>query len=67
VSTGKEFAAKAADVVALYLDPPLNALVLSVDERPSIQVIERTFGYVETDSGKVVRAMTRPWWRRSIS
>src|SRR5262245_33679244 len=57
VSTDKEFAAKAADVVALYLNPPVNALVLSVDEKPSIQAIERASGYVETDSGKVVRAM----------
>jgi transposase len=57
VSTDKEFAPKAADVVALYLNPPLNAVVLSVDEKPSIQAIERASGYVETDSGKVVRAL----------
>src|SRR5664279_4675508 len=35
VSTDKEFAPKAADVVGLYLNPPLNAVVLSVDEKPS--------------------------------
>jgi transposase len=35
VSTDKEFASKAADVVGLYLNPPLNALVLSVDENPA--------------------------------
>jgi transposase len=63
VSTDKEFAAKAADVVALYLNPPLNALVLSVDEKPSIQAIERASGYVETDSGKVVRAMKSTYKR----
>ena len=32
VSTDKEFVRKAADIVGLYLDPPLNAVVLSVDE-----------------------------------
>jgi len=37
---------KAAEVVGLYLDPPLNAVVLSVDEKPSIQAIERASGYV---------------------
>ncbi len=37
VSTDPEFAAKAAEVVGLYLNPPLNTLVLSVDEKPSIQ------------------------------
>jgi transposase len=41
VSADPEFAAKAAGVVGLYLNPPLNALVLSVDEKPSIQAIQR--------------------------
>jgi hypothetical protein len=40
VSTDKGFAPKAAEVVGLYLNPPLNAVVLSVDEKPSIQAIE---------------------------
>jgi transposase len=63
VSTDKEFAPKAADVVGLYLNPPLNAVVLSVDEKPSIQAIERTLGYVETDSGKVVRGLKSTYKR----
>ena len=56
VSTDKEFTAKAADIVGLYLDPPEQALVISVDEKPSIQALERKTGYVETDNGKIVRA-----------
>jgi transposase len=56
VSTDKEFAAKAADIVGLYLNPPAKALVISVDEKPSIQALERKTGYVETDNGKIVRA-----------
>ncbi|MEK7079123.1 MAG: IS630 family transposase, partial [Patescibacteria group bacterium] len=55
VSTDPEFAVKAADIVGLYLNPPCNALVLSVDEKPSIQALERAVGYVETDNGKIVR------------
>ena len=55
VSTDPEFAAKAADIVGLYLNPPLNALVISVDEKPSIQALERRTGYVQTESGQVVR------------
>src|SRR5450432_2071452 len=47
----------------LYLNPPLNAVVLSVDEKPSIQAIERASGYVETDSGKVVRALKSTYKR----
>ena len=56
VSTDKEFAVKAADIVGLYLNPPAKALVISVDEKPSIQALERKTGYVETDNGKIVRA-----------
>jgi transposase len=63
VSTDPEFAPKAADVIGLYLNPPLNALVLSVDEKPSIQAIQRPSGYVETDNGAVVRAMKSTYKR----
>jgi len=63
VSTDKEFAPKAAEIVGLYLNPPVNALVLSVDEKPSMQAIERPSGYVETDSGAVVRALKSTYKR----
>jgi hypothetical protein len=49
--------------VGLYLNPPLNAVVLSVDEKPTIQAIERASGYVETDSGKVVRGLKSTYKR----
>ena len=60
VSTDKEFVAKAADIVGLYLNPPQNALVISVDEKPSIQALERKTGYVETDSGRSCAATKAP-------
>ncbi|MDR1084757.1 MAG: IS630 family transposase, partial [Deltaproteobacteria bacterium] len=41
VVTDPMFAAKAADIVGLHLDPPEKALVLSIDEKPSIQAAER--------------------------
>src|SRR5215210_5915823 len=63
VSTDTEFAPKAAEVVGLYLNPPVNAVVLSVDEKPSMQAIERPSGYVETDSGAVVRALKSTYKR----
>jgi transposase len=56
VSTDKDFASKAADIVGLYLDPPLNAIVICVDEKPSIQALERKTGFIQTDNGKIVRA-----------
>jgi transposase len=63
VSTDSEFTAKAADIVGLYLNPPQNALVLSVDEKPSIQALERKTGYVETDNGKIVRGFKSAYKR----
>jgi transposase len=63
VSTDPEFATKAAEVIGLYLNPPLNALVISIDEKPSIQAIQRPSGYVETDSGAIVRAMKSTYKR----
>lgn len=63
VSTDKEFAPKAAEIVGLYLNPPVNAMVLSVDEKPSLQAIERSSGYVETDSGVVVRGLKSTYQR----
>lgn len=63
VSTDPEFAAKAADVIGLYLSRPQNALVLSVDEKPSIQALERKTGYVCTSSGKIVRGLKSTYKR----
>ena len=36
------FAAKLVDIVALYLDPPAHAVVLSIDEKSQIQALDRT-------------------------
>jgi len=36
------FAEKVADVVGLYLDPPVGAIVLSVDEKTQVQALDRT-------------------------
>jgi len=63
VSTDPEFTAKAADIVGLYLNPPENALVISVDEKPSIQALERSTGYVETDNGEIVRGFKSTYKR----
>jgi len=47
-SNDPEFAAKAADVVGLYIAPPENAIVICVDEKPSIQALERAQGYLSS-------------------
>jgi transposase len=63
VSTDSNFAAKAADIIGLYLQPPARALVISVDEKPSIQALSRTTGYVRTSNGKIVRGLKSTYRR----
>jgi transposase len=41
-STDPQFVSKLRDIVGLYMHPPTNALVLSVDEKSSVQALERT-------------------------
>ena len=41
-STDPQLVAKVTDVVGLYLAPPENAIVLSVDEKSQIQALDRT-------------------------
>jgi transposase len=63
VSTDPDFATKAADIVGLYLAPPENAIVVSVDEKPSMQALSRTTGYVNSRNGKYVRAVKSTYRR----
>jgi len=63
ISTDPDFSAKAADIVGLYLNPPERAIVIAVDEKPTIQALERRIGYVETRNKKVVRGMQSTYKR----
>ena len=63
VSTDPEFVPKAAEAVGLCLDPPENAAVVSVDEKPCIQAVERAAGYVKTRDGKVARGYSSTYKR----
>jgi len=42
LSSDPLFVDKVRDIVGLYLDPPLNAMVLCVDEKSQIQALDRT-------------------------
>ena len=42
ISTDPAFADKVIDIVGLYMSPPDNAVVLSVDEKTQIQALDRT-------------------------
>lgn len=54
-STDPEFEAKALDILGLYLNPPENALVLSVDEKTAIQALDRTQPTLPLRPGQVER------------
>ena len=41
-SPDPEFAEKQAAIIGLYMEPPVNALVLCVDEKSQIQALDRT-------------------------
>lgn len=67
ISTDPEFAPKAAEIVALYLAPPENAVVLSVDEKPHIQALERAQGYLRLPDGKAVRGVNHEYKRHGTT
>jgi transposase len=52
LSTDPDFEAKVADVVGLYLDPPLGAVVLSIDEKTQVQALDRTQPVLPIDFAK---------------
>jgi transposase len=55
VSRDPAFVAKVKDVVGLYLNPPEHAVVLSIDEKTSIQALERTQPPLPLRVGRAVR------------
>jgi transposase len=55
VSRDPAFAKKVEDIVGLYLNPPEHAIVLSIDEKTSIQALERTQMPLPLRSGRAVR------------
>lgn len=67
VSTDPCFAQKAADVVGLYLNPPENALVLSVDEKPHIQALERAQGWLKLPNGKALTGFQHEYKRHGTT
>lgn len=67
ISTDPEFGPKAADVVGLYLNPPENAVVLCVDEKPSIQVLEPAQGWLRLPDGKSLTGFSHGYKRHGTT
>ena len=54
-SPDSEFSEKQAAIIGLYLSPPENALVISVDEKSQIQALDRTQPMLPLQPGKARR------------
>ena len=54
-SNDPDFEAKAADVIGLYLNPPVNAAVFSVDEKSAIQALDRLDPILPLSPGRAER------------
>ncbi len=54
-STDPDFEAKAADVIALYLEPPEHAVVLCIDEKTAIQALDRLDPVLPLSPGRAER------------
>jgi transposase len=65
VSRDPQFAEKVKDVVGLYLEPPKSAIVLSVDEKTSIQALSRTQPPLPLRSGRA-RCHTHDYKRHGV-
>lgn len=66
-SDDPEFTAKAADVVGLYMAPPKRAIVICVDEKPSIQALERAQGYLKLPNGRALTGQSHDYTRHGTS
>ena len=66
-SNDPEFVAKAADVVGLYIAPPAKAIVLCVDEKPSIQALERAQGYLKLPNGRALTGQSHDYRRHGTT
>jgi transposase len=55
LSTDPYFAEKVRDVVGLYMSPPVDAIVLSVDEKSQVQSLDRTQPLLPMTPGQAER------------
>ena len=66
-SNDPAFVVEAADVVGLYVDPPAKAIVLCVDEKPSIQALERAQGYLKLSNGRALTGRSHDYKRHGTT
>ena len=66
-SDDPDFVSKAADVVGLYVAPPDKAIVLCIDEKPSIQALERAQGYLKLPNGRALTGQSHDYKRHGTT
>jgi transposase len=66
-SNDPDFVAKAAEIVGLYMAPPENAVVIAVDEKPSIQALERAQGYLKLPNGRAMTGQSHDYKRHGTT
>jgi transposase len=66
-SKDPDFVRKAAEIVGLYMAPPENAIVLAIDEKPSIQALERAQGYLKLPSGRSMTGQSHDYTRHGTT
>lgn len=66
-SNDPDFVSKAADVVGLYVAPPDKAIVLCIDEKPSIQALERAQGYLKLPNGRALTGQSPDYKRHGTT
>ena len=54
-SDDPDFEAKAADIIALYVNPPQHAAVFCVDEKTAIQALDRLDPVLPLSPGRLER------------
>jgi transposase len=67
ISTDPEFEEKSVSIIGLYLDPPEKAIVISVDEKPAIQALERDQGYLKLPNGKAITGYSHEYKRHGTT
>lgn len=67
ISTDPQFTAKAADVIGLYLGAPENAVVLSFDEKPCIQALDRQQGWLKMPDGRALSGFSHEYKRHGTT
>ena len=67
VSRDPDFVAKCAEIIGLYLEPPDGALVLSVDEKPHIQALERAQSYLKFPDGRTLTGRSHDYKRHGTT